>query len=222
MKNVGRNSMRERSLVKSGRLLCVALVCAASWPAFAGEDVILLRGKPTTEQILEVLAAPQNPDAASAGEMPAQRRVLRRRGISLNPAVPQEPIETQAARQVERQTALRVERKLDLQILFAFDSDRLTREGMEVLDQLGTALDSDRLNHVRNVTLEGHTDSTGSAAYNLDLSRRRAESVRNYLSSRFGTGGRGFYAVGKGAREPADLNDPGGAINRRVRIIVDG
>jgi outer membrane protein OmpA-like peptidoglycan-associated protein len=213
--------MKDRSLMKSSglRLLCFGLACALSLPAFAEDRVILLRGKPSKEQILDVLAAPPDPDAA-VGEMPAQRRALRRRGISLNPTpeASQEPIEAQAAQQVTQH----VERKLDLQILFAFDSDRLTREGMEVLDQLGAALGSERLSYVKNITLEGHTDSVGSSAYNLELSRRRAESVRNYLSSRFGTGGRDLHAVGKGAREPADPVNPESAINRRVRIIVDG
>jgi outer membrane protein OmpA-like peptidoglycan-associated protein len=202
------------------RLLCASLVCAIAPATFAGDDVILLRGKPSREQILEALSAPPvEGDAASAApNSHPGNRVLRRRGLSLNPAASAEAPAAEAAQQAIRS----MERKLDLQILFAFNSDRLTREGMDVLDQLGAALDSEQLDYVKRITLEGHTDSVGSTAYNQELSRRRAESVRHYLATHFGTGGRDMRAVGKGARELADPVNPEDAINRRVRIIVDG
>ena len=145
--------------------------------------------------------------------------MLRRRGISLNPGFSENGKDGAPAS--AQRAAPPAERKLDLQIIFAFDSDRLTPEGMEVLDQLGEALGSEQLDYVRRITLEGHTDATGAAAYNQDLSHRRAERARDYLS-RFATDGRTIRAIGKGAREPADPANPEAAINRRVRIIVDG
>jgi outer membrane protein OmpA-like peptidoglycan-associated protein len=227
----GENTMSERKFPTrlkfqraTWRLLCVGLACLAS-AAFAADDVVLLRGKPTKEQILDVLAAPPMGDEALGNDgAPNRRRVMRTRGLSLN-AAGSATAATDASKAEFAQQAVSpvaAERKLDLQILFALNSDQLTREGLEVLDQLGAALGSERLNYVKSITFEGHTDVSGSAEYNQDLSRRRAERVRAYLTSRFGANGREIHAVGKGSRELADPSRPADGINRRVRIIVEG
>ena len=71
------------------------------------------------------------------------------------------------------------------------------------------------------VDVMGHTDSTGSDAYNLDLSRRRAESVANYLVSR-GTNRARIATVGYGEQYPRADNptEQGRALNRRVEIRI--
>jgi OOP family OmpA-OmpF porin len=72
----------------------------------------------------------------------------------------------------------------------------------------------------QKILIAGHTDSTGSAAYNLDLSRRRAESVRNYLIAKFGIDGSRLHARGFGETAPIAGNDTaeGRQRNRRVEI----
>ena len=69
--------------------------------------------------------------------------------------------------------------------------------------------------------VEGHTDSRGSESHNLDLSQRRAESVRTYLV------GRGYesdrmqaHGIGKGRPTTSNTTAEGRANNRRVEIIV--
>lgn len=68
------------------------------------------------------------------------------------------------------------------------------------------------------VTVEGHTDSTGAAAYNQDLSQRRAESVRQVLINRFGLDADRVKAVGYGEERPTATNETaeGRELNRRV------
>jgi outer membrane protein OmpA-like peptidoglycan-associated protein len=89
----------------------------------------------------------------------------------------------------------------------------------------------DRLNHVadallttkeRKLTVDGFTDSQGSASYNQDLSQRRADAVRSYLISR-GYPGELILAEGIGENRPVADNTSaeGRANNRRVEIIVD-
>jgi outer membrane protein OmpA-like peptidoglycan-associated protein len=89
----------------------------------------------------------------------------------------------------------------------------------------------DRLNHVadallatkeRKLTVEGYTDSQGSASFNKELSQRRADAVRSYLISR-GYPGELIIANGIGEDSPvADNKTPEGrANNRRVQIVVD-
>lgn len=68
------------------------------------------------------------------------------------------------------------------------------------------------------VTVEGHTDNTGAAAYNQDLSQRRADSVRQILINRFGLSADRVEAVGYGEERPTASNDTaeGRELNRRV------
>jgi len=73
----------------------------------------------------------------------------------------------------------------------------------------------------RTVVIEGYTDSTGTQAYNQDLSERRAESVRGYLSAHGVAYGR-LSASGKGMNDPVSSNASatGRQQNRRVEVIV--
>ena len=102
-------------------------------------------------------------------------------------------------------------------VQFGFDKDNLTKKAKEALDSLA--------NEVPNtkgylITLEGSTDSTGDAQYNYDLSRRRANSVIQYLASKFGIPAHKIYVIGLGEDKPAEPNSTqaGRAKNRRVDV----
>ncbi len=71
------------------------------------------------------------------------------------------------------------------------------------------------------ILISGYTDSQGSAKLNKDLSRLRAEAVRDYLVEK-GVAPEGIRTEGKGESEPiADNSTPEGrAMNRRVEITV--
>lgn len=71
------------------------------------------------------------------------------------------------------------------------------------------------------IDIVGHADSDGSDAYNLDLSRRRASSVANYLVGRGVLAGR-LYVDGRGESQPIADNATasGKAQNRRVEILI--
>lgn len=74
----------------------------------------------------------------------------------------------------------------------------------------------------RQVKIEGHTDNVGSAAYNLGLSQRRAESVKNHLVQQ-GISPQRISTSGLGMSQPVASNDTatGRQQNRRVEIIID-
>jgi outer membrane protein OmpA-like peptidoglycan-associated protein len=174
---------------------------AAVSTVFAQEGVPSLRGKPTKEEIARALSQP------AAEPEP----VMRSRGVVLNPGV-----------ESTAQKAASAKRAIDLEVLFEFDSSRLSGDGRDVLDALGGALGSKELADVRRVTLEGHTDAKGSDAYNNSLSLLRAQSARQYLIQKFRIPQERLQAVGKGKSEPADPRDPLSAANRRVRVVVEG
>ena len=105
----------------------------------------------------------------------------------------------------------------DVTVTFGFDKAVLTKDDKEQLDsfaaQLGTAK-----SYILEVT--GGTDSTGSAAYNYDLSQRRADAVVQYLASKYGIAAHRFYLIGIGKDKEVAPNTTaeGRKQNRRVEV----
>lgn len=110
--------------------------------------------------------------------------------------------------------------KLDIpsDISFAVGRSDIQSNFRTILDTFATSLVN---NPASNVTIIGHTDSTGSDAVNNPLSLNRAASVRDYLSSR-GVATSRVAIDGRGSREPLVANDTAAnkAKNRRVEIFV--
>lgn len=117
------------------------------------------------------------------------------------------------ARQTERGLVLTLG-----DVLFDVDQSTLKPGAMSTMDRLATFL---KEQNERGVIVEGHTDSTGSAEYNMQLSQRRADAVRTALVDR-GVSRSQIEALGKGKDMPVASNDsPGGRQqNRRVEIII--
>jgi outer membrane protein OmpA-like peptidoglycan-associated protein len=108
---------------------------------------------------------------------------------------------------------------LSLPVQFNFDSADLLPSAKPQLDSLAEGikmLPPDQL-----VTIEGHTDATGSDTYNDQLSQRRAVAVKKYLVSRHGIDGARLKTVGMGEYVPLNLQDPYAPENRRVQFRGD-
>lgn len=103
-------------------------------------------------------------------------------------------------------------------ILFATDSAAVQGS---IQNDLYTV--ADNLNRYPNTRVEvvGHTDNTGSAAYNQDLSERRAAAVASILRNAGVSGGR-IASYGRGESMPvaSNLTADGQAQNRRVEILI--
>jgi OOP family OmpA-OmpF porin len=112
-----------------------------------------------------------------------------------------------------------VEAVIELEgVYFDFDKATIKPEGKAVLNEAAALLKK----HERVVVeVAGHTDSVGSEAYNQGLSERRANSVKDYLTSQGVTATR-LSARGYGEAQPVASNDTkeGRAENRRVELIV--
>jgi outer membrane protein OmpA-like peptidoglycan-associated protein len=103
-------------------------------------------------------------------------------------------------------------------ILFDTDSDRIKPESAPVIRLIAKGLEA---NPSLNVLIEGHTDSTGDAGHNLDLSKRRAEALKAVLAAQFKIDASRLTTAGLGATKPVDTNDTpqGRAQNRRVELV---
>ena len=103
-------------------------------------------------------------------------------------------------------------------ILFATDSANLRPDLTQDLRTVAQSL----LNYPDcTVQVIGHTDNTGSAAYNQDLSQRRAFSVSRILQQN-GVPGSRIQSIGRGEDQPiaSNLSESGKAQNRRVEIVI--
>ncbi len=102
-------------------------------------------------------------------------------------------------------------------VLFRSNDATLLPAAQSRLDQVAEAL----VAKGQDVVIEGHTDSKGSQSSNMNLSQRRAESVRSYLVSR-GFPGEKILARGMGPDRPVAENTSteGRANNRRVEIVI--
>lgn len=103
-------------------------------------------------------------------------------------------------------------------IYFDFAKATLKPESTPVLDEIASALQT---NPDWNLIIEGHTDNVGGADYNLDLSNRRAQAVRDALVTRYHIDGARLSTVGYGFTRPKASNDTpeGRALNRRVELV---
>jgi OOP family OmpA-OmpF porin len=106
-------------------------------------------------------------------------------------------------------------------IQFAFGSTQLTPESTETLRNLGDVLNH-RLSDQKSFLIEGHTDRKGTRAYNDELSKGRAEAVKDYLVRETGVSPDRLQTVGKGYSAPANPNNPYAAENRRVEVANTG
>jgi outer membrane protein OmpA-like peptidoglycan-associated protein len=117
----------------------------------------------------------------------------------------------------------RVELTLAADVLFRFD--RATLSG-RAESRIGEAVGKIRATHPRDVRVTGYTDAKGTPAYNVGLSRRRAEAVARALRSALGadappirTRGRGeAHPIAPNVRPDGSDNPRGRARNRRVTI----
>ena len=120
-------------------------------------------------------------------------------------------------------TEIRIEMSAD--VLFDFDKADLKREAEPSLEKVVTVL---RSLSTSSVTVEGHTDGKGTAAYNEQLSRRRAAAVVSWLEARTTDRKTRLAVHALGASKPVAPNtkpdgsdDPEGRQrNRRVEIVV--
>ena len=131
--------------------------------------------------------------------------------------------------QLEREFDVTVQRletavRFDMPVYFDFDRANLRPEDLPVLDRFAGVVDEfypDAL-----LTVEGFTDPTGSASYNLALGQRRAEAVRRYLIESEGFSPEHVRAVSYG-EDAARLVAPGqagpeaGWENRRVVLVIE-
>ena len=108
--------------------------------------------------------------------------------------------------------------KIDLEVSFDYDSAAITPQGVQSLIPLGSALSNSSLSGFVFM-IAGHTDGKGSAPYNLGLSERRAQAVKQFLMDRFKLPQESMISIGYGMEQLKNKSQPFAAENRRVQVV---
>jgi outer membrane protein OmpA-like peptidoglycan-associated protein len=108
--------------------------------------------------------------------------------------------------------------KIDLEIQFDYNSADISKGSVTAVQELGKAL-SDASLKGSTFVVAGHTDAIGGEAYNQDLSERRADTIKKYLTEKYGITGSNLVTVGYGKTKPKDANAPMDPANRRVQVV---
>ena len=107
---------------------------------------------------------------------------------------------------------------INLEITFDYNSATISSTASPQVDQLGKAL-TDASMKGSTIVLAGYTDAIGSDTFNQDLSERRADAVKKYLTDKYGLAAGELVTVGYGKTHLKNPDDPKGGENRRVQIV---
>jgi outer membrane protein OmpA-like peptidoglycan-associated protein len=165
--------------------------------------------------------APEGPGVARAPAAPSQPgspppsgdRVASPAPVTPPPAAVQTSPETAVESAEQKQVP-----SVDLEVFFAYKSAEITGSAVGTLRTLGEALRDASLADDAFL-IAGHTDAKGGAAFNMELSQRRADAVREFLISNFGIDGSKLVAKGFGLQRLKNPRQPLAAENRRVQIV---
>jgi|LSQX01.1.fsa_nt_gb outer membrane protein OmpA-like peptidoglycan-associated protein len=105
-------------------------------------------------------------------------------------------------------------------VYFDFDRAVIKPEGFPVLDEIGGVLRQRLPTAV--ILVVGHTDNIGTKGYNAELSLRRAEAVRDYLTVKHGIDAARILAEGYGEMAPEDTNETESGRARNRRAVLAG
>jgi len=113
-----------------------------------------------------------------------------------------------------------LKRKISVTLIIEFDYDKAEVKPLFHND-IGKVANILKAYPEKDIELEGHTDSIGSDAYNMNLSKRRAESVKKYLIEKFGIAGSRISTVPFGESMPVATNDTAEGRQKNRRVIAN-
>ncbi|MDE1933929.1 OmpA family protein [Bradyrhizobium sp.] len=191
----------------------LAIGAALSLGAANAEDVtedqvlkaLTPQKKPLTRSLSMVPPAQSDPASEAEGKLMQSLRNRSTRSLSM---------------EEREQIAAIVKSKpnIDLEINFDYNSDRISARSLRSVQALGRALANPELKGSIFI-VAGHTDAAGGEEYNLNLSERRADSIKHYLVEKSGIPAADLITVGYGKTKLKDPAHPLSEVNRRVQVV---
>jgi len=194
------------SIVTISAALSMTAGLAVAGDTVSADQILgALKPKPVTRGLSA--GSPQVDTAAQAKETGFVNTLRNRKTRSLSLGERQEIAELAATKP-----------KIDLEIQFDYNSADISKGSTTAVQELGKALSSPDLKGSTFV-VAGHTDAIGGEAYNQELSERRADTIKKYLTEKYGIAGADLVTVGYGESKPKDANAPMDPTNRRVQVV---
>ena len=194
------------SIVTISAALSMTAGLAVAGDTVSADQILgALKPKPATRGLSA--GSPQVDTAAQAKETGFVNTLRNRKTRSLSLGERQEIAELAATKP-----------KIDLEIQFDYNSADISKGSTSAVQELGKALSSPDLKGSTFV-VAGHTDAIGGEAYNQELSERRADTIKKYLTEKYGIAGSDLVTVGYGESKPKDANAPMDPTNRRVQVV---
>ena len=186
--------------------MTASLAIAADANVSADQIVAALRAKPLTRGLS---TGPQSDAAATARvrEIGFVQTLRNRKTRSLSMNEREEIAEIASTKP-----------NIDLDIQFDYNSADISKSSLPAAQELGKALSNPDLKG-STFMVAGHTDAVGGEEYNQGLSERRAETIKRYLTEKYGVAGADLVTVGYGKSKPKDPNAPLDPVNRRVQVV---
>ena len=207
-------------LKMSGRKNLVAMLAMGAALSFGIGQAAAGDKDVTEDQIVRALApakkppltrglsvAPQADQAAAAAEGRLLQNIRGRATRSLS-----------ASEREEISAIAKDKPNIDLEITFDYNSADISTKSLPSVQALGKALTNPDLKGSTFV-VAGHTDAAGGEAYNQDLSERRADSIKRYLTGKYSIAAADLVTVGYGKSKLKDPANPLAEMNRRVQVV---
>jgi outer membrane protein OmpA-like peptidoglycan-associated protein len=206
-------------LKMSGRKNLVAMLAMGAALSFGIGQAAAGDKDVTEDQIVRALAVPKKPLtrglSAARQEEPA---VNAAEGRLLQTVRGRPSRSLSAAEREEIATIAKDKPNIDLEITFDYDSANISTKSLSSVQALGKALTNPDLKG-STFLVAGHTDAAGSEAYNQDLSERRSDSIKRYLTGKYGIASADLVTVGYGKTKLKDPANPLAEVNRRVQVV---
>jgi outer membrane protein OmpA-like peptidoglycan-associated protein len=200
---------RGLSLGLAGAMLAAGLMMFTG-PVVAGDA-------PTDAQILDALKPkPKVRGLSSASPEERTKAVEERQFIDTVRQVRSRSLTSSERDKVA--TIAKEKPSIDLEIYFDYNSAVISSRSMSSVMSLGRALSAPELKGTVFM-IGGHTDAAGGESYNLGLSERRAQAVKQFLIEKFRLPADNLMAVGYGKEQLKDKDNPLAEQNRRVQVV---
>ena len=206
---MSRNSARGTAIAV---LALFAVGAALSFHAARAEDV-------TEDQILKALTPERKPLTRSLSMAPPTQAATSDADNKFMQSLRNRPTRSLSMGEREQLAGIVKDKpKIDLEINFDYNSDRISARSLPSVQALGRALANPELKGSTFI-VAGHTDAAGGDAYNQDLSERRADSIKRYLVDKSGIAAADLVTVGYGKTRLKDPDHPLAEVNRRVQVV---
>jgi len=203
------------SISRLSGITAIALGAALSMTAglaLAGDNLI------SADQIAKALQPKPLTRGLSAGAQQVDKAVQAKEATFVN-SLRNRPTRSLSLGEREEVAQLAATKpKIDLEIHFDYNSAEINKASMQAVQELGKALTDPSLKGSTFV-VAGHTDAIGGEEFNQGLSERRADTIKRYLTDKFGINGSELVTVGYGKTKPKDPKTPLDPTNRRVQVV---